>query len=108
MGLPRYKYNDLHPGHKVWKLAKYWGEEGQDLVSDEDIDDAIDGIINNCHPDPIEEMGVLEVFGFDDDPDCPECDFPEEGEPINVTCVVEVDPLDWTKVNRPDWLKAKK
>ena len=101
--LPRYKYDDLHPNHEVWKIAKWFGHEGQDLVDDTDPNDAIEYTIDSCL-DPISELGVIEIFGYAEDPDCPEYDLHEDGEPIKDVCIIEVDALEWIKKNRPDWL----
>lgn len=104
MPLPRYKYEDLHPKHECWKIAEYWGTEEQELVTDTDLNDAIEYILDGVI-DPICDMDTIEVYGYEDYPDCPECDMPEEGTPIRESCIIEVDVLAWVRENQPDWLE---
>lgn len=104
---PQYKYEDLHPKHDAWKLAKWWDAEDSELLTNRDLDDAIESCIDSRHPDPISDMGMITVIGYSQYPFCPVDELFEEGEPIKESCSVVVDPLEWTKKHRSDWLESE-
>jgi hypothetical protein len=103
--LPKYRYADLHPNHEIWKIAKYFGEQGQESISDTEIHDAVEYILDGLAPEPIEDLGNLEIYGFALNPDIEDYSDEYEGDPLIETCIVIVNPLEWAKKNRPDWLE---
>ena len=100
----KYDYTDLYPNHPVFSTVKCWDGQDSELVHHTCLDDAIEEVIDDCHPDPIGNMGTIQIFGYDWHPDCPEDEYPIEGDPIIWVCLVNVDALEWTKNNRPHWL----
>jgi hypothetical protein len=54
------KYDELGPSHELIKKADFWGEEGQERLSDSCIDDCIEYIV-----DMIEDLDVtIEAVAF--------------------------------------------
>lgn len=104
MSLPRFKYSEMHPKHEVWGIAEYWGHEGQELVSHTDIYYAVESMIDDCWPTPISDIGTIEVLGFAVKLDCSCGEMPEEEDLVEEVCVVEVNALEWTRDNIPEWL----
>jgi hypothetical protein len=58
----RAKYNDLTPDNELIKKAKFWGDESDDILTYEDIDDAIGDVLADIPTD--ERPRTIEVYAF--------------------------------------------
>jgi hypothetical protein len=58
----RAKYNDLTPDHELIKKAKFWADGSDEILTYEDIDDAIGDVLYDIPDDEMPK--TIEVYAF--------------------------------------------
>ena len=99
--LPEYRYKDLHA---AFSEAIFWDGEESEVITYTCINDAIEYYIDSLHPTSIEDIGEIQITGYNWDLECAE----EESQYLlKKVCIVKVDALEWAKENIPDWLEEE-
>jgi hypothetical protein len=73
----------------------FWADRYAEELWWEHIDDAIEEIIDNAHPEPVGEMGEIEVCGF----------VVNDGGEFTQVASVTVPVVPWVREHRPDWIE---
>ena len=102
--MKEYKYTDLYPGHHIFSSIAFWDGQDSEFIHCTCLERAIEEVIDDFHPDPICDMGIIQILGYEWRPDCPKDEYPIQGDPIVGICRIKVDALSWTKKNMPHWL----